>query len=888
MVTGARVRRGNVRALSTLLTLGLFALGAQVLASEPTPAGEGGGKGPHASRTKEGGEDLLIRRRAEWFYGPRSAGATERLADLRARAVDFTREAEKRLCLAGEDRGPDSTTAWTSRGPSSSNFGGWDFGKVAGRIPALAKDWTNNILYVGSASGGVWKSTNDGVSWTSIFDGAGTQTVGAITVDPSTPTTLWVGTGENTSYYCEDYFGIGLLRSTDGGATWEPRNGSGTLDLSVFCAVLVDPRNSNNLVVGGMSRNCVNGSYVSGGIYTTTDGGATWVKRLTGYATSVVRDPNNPDVLWAGVYYGGLYKSTNNGVTWVLQTASSLPSGTNARRTEVAVAPSDSNYVYVLFEYNGVIGHKHADFWQSTNGGTSWTHKVGGANACDGQCSYNMTLRVHPTTPATVYRGTIQLFRSLNGGSTWTNLTNDWGDTQKVHQDTHILLMNPTNGNEFYVGCDGGVWKTADGGASFTNLNANLNLTQFYAVGIHPTNDDIITGGAQDNSSLARTASDTWDVQEVTGDGFVSQIDPVTPDYVYITSYPYGNYPSLYRSATGVLGAFGAVPTTGITSTSRIEWVTPYDHAPGVSGTLFLGTYRMYKTTNRGTTWSPVGPADMTSGSGDIYTVNVCRTNGQYIYAGTSDSRVWQSVDGGSNWGELTGGLPARVINDIDADPTAPAIPFCVVSGFGTPHLYEWSGSAWVARGGGLPDVPANTVLVLSDTEVLVGNDVGIFRSTDRGQNFVPFRTGLPLGIVVTDLKYNLTTHTLTAGTYGRGAWQRTLTAPLEVAATEATALRWSAGSKSELTWGASDLATGYRIYRGEAGVLSALPAGATVCRAYQGAANATGSLLSTSPSPGSFFWYLVVATNSLGESSPGAGSATPRTLTGKAACATP
>jgi len=887
MVAETRLRWWKVPVGFALLILGLAVLTAGLSAQEPPPAE---GSGPQAVRTKSGGEADLIRRRAEWFYGPRSAGATARLSDLRARAVEFTRHSEETLRLASGGREPESTTGWTSRGPSSSTFGGWAFGKVAGRIPALAKDWAHNILYAGSASGGLWKSTNDGVSWTPIFETAGTQTVGAIAVDPNTSTTLWVGTGENTTYWCEDYFGIGLLRSTDGGATWEPRNGSGTLDLSVFCDILVDPRNSNRLVVGGMTRNCVNGGYLSGGVYTTEDAGATWTRRLPGYATSVVRHPNNPDVLWAGLYFGGVYKSTNNGVSWTQQTASGLPASTNQGRVELAVAPSDSAYVYALFEYNG------ASFWRTENGGASWVEESTGADACDGQCGYNMTLAVHSTAPLTVYRGTIQLFKTVTGGHGgklkpgWTNLTGEWNSAQKVHQDTHIVIVNPNNGNEFYVGCDGGLWKSTDGGTSFTNLNANMNLTQFYGIGIHPTDDAIITGGAQDNSSLARTTSDTWALQTVTGDGFLTYVDPITPANVYITSYPYNNYPSVSRSTTGVLGSFTGITGSGsgIATTSRIEWVTPYDHAPDASGTLFLGTYRMYKTITQGSTWTAVGPADMTGGSGDIYTVNICRTNGQYIYAGTNDSHVWQSVDGGSNWSEISAGLPSRVINDIDADPTAPATAFCVVSGFGTPHLYEWTGSTWEARGGGLPDVPANTVLALSADEVLVGNDVGIFRSTDRGETFVPFSTGLPLGLVVTDLKYNLTTHTLTAGTYGRGAWQRTLTVPLEAAATGATALKWTAGSTRELTWGASETAAAYRVYRGDSSVLTSLPTGAPVCLAYQGGAVATGELLAATPPAGSFYWYLVAATNTLGEGSPGTGTSTSRVLTGKTACATP
>ncbi len=880
--TETGIRRPLKRILPWPLAAALLFAAAHLFAAQP--------QDPKTIRSKTFGEDWAIRKRAEWFFKPRTAGANERLATLRAKAVEFTRSQE-----AACPRTPSFNT-WACRGPSSSNFGGWAFGKVSGRIPALAKDWANNILYVGTASGGVWKSTDDGLSWTSIFDSAGTQTVGALAVDPNNSVVLWAGTGENTSWWCEEYFGIGLLRSSDGGATWEPRNGSGAAtleDLSEFCAVSIDPRNSSNLIVGGMTKNCQSGTYSSGGIYATADAGATWSKRLSGYVTSVVRDPNNPDILWAGVYYGGVYKSADNGVSWAQQTASSLPSGTNvAGRVEVAVAPSNGNYVYALFSYNNAFSHKRSELWRTASGGSAWTLMSYGTSACDGQCDYNMTLRVDRANPLILWRGTIQIFKSTNGGGAWTNLTGDWGSSQKVHQDTHFLLMNPADSNEFYVGCDGGVWKTTDGGTSFANLNANLNLTQFYAVDIHPANDDIIIGGAQDNSSLARTTSDTWDLQDVTGDGFVGLINQSNPNIVYIASYPYGNYPSVYRSSSGVLGPFSDYITgsgSGISGTSRIEWVTPYALDPNHSSTLFLGTYRMYKSTNNGGAWSPVGPSDMTNGgTADIYTVNIGRTNGNYVYAGTSDSLVWQSADAGATWKSISAGLPSRVITDIDPDPANPVVAFCTVSGFNTPHLYEYTGSEWAARGGGLPNVPANTVLALRSTELYVGTDVGIFVSYDRGQNFVPFNEGLPSGLVVTDLKYNAGTHTLTAGTYGRGAWQYAFAVPGEVSSAGAGALRWTDSSKTDLVWGQVSGSQGYRIYRGRDADLPSLPSGASVCLAYEGPGPSTGELLNAAPLPGGFFWYLAIGYNGFGEGSAGTGTATQRVLSSTGACFSP
>ena len=761
--------------------LAFVALAAAILPvtarPDPPAATEAGGPAPAAATAapeapssihfREEGEESQIERRLEWFLSRRRAGASGDGTMARLRRLAFE-ETARRIAVQ-RDRaaaGVDVTNFWSAMGPSASHFGGWAFGDVAGRITALARG-SDGALYAAGAAGGLWKTVNDGLSWTPLFDAAGTETIGAIAVDPSNPAVLWAGTGDFV-YGCEGYFGIGLLRSADGGLTWAARNGTGgsTLeDLSNFSSVVVDPRDGNHLVVGGLIRGCSSGTQQVGGLYTTADGGLTWTKRLADTQIhEIAQDPVTQDTWWAATNKG-IYKSTNNAVTWTLQTASGLPNG-STDRTELAISPSAPQTVYALFASNN-------EFWRTTNGGTSWTRMSTGA--CDGQCTYNMVIRVHPTNPNIVYRGTILLFKSLDGGATWSSLTPGWGSSQKVHQDTHTFLTVASNPEWLYVGSDGGVWKTIDGGANFTNLNSNLHITQFYAIGVHGSDPGIICGGAQDNSSLARNgASNVWDLQQVTGDGFVCHIDPVDPTYSYVTSYP-STWPQVYRSTTGVFGIYSVVTGSGsgIESGDREDWVTPYIVDPRTSGTLYLGTQRVYKSVDHGTSWTSAGPADMTGGSGTVISLEVNRNFPSIVLAGTSDGRVWRSADAGASWTNITAGLPARTINDVAADPTDPNRAFAVVGGFGTAHLWEHTVSGgWVPRAGGLPNVPANTVLVLTATELFVGNDVGVFRSTDGGVTFTPFMNGLPQGLVVTDLKFHPASGTLTAGTYGRGAWQ--------------------------------------------------------------------------------------------------------------------
>lgn len=716
------------------------------------------------------GEEEEIRMRRAWFLESRMQGV-ERSADLaalRLSAVEATRSAlelQRSRRAAGSERG---TTAWIPKGPSPSSFGGWAFGNISGRVSAIAADWAGGKLYVGTASGGLWVSDNDGASYTELLDQAGSMTVGAIAIDPDDPNVLWVGTGENV-VSCESYFGIGLLRSVDGGASWEPRNGTtgAELPLSKFSSVIVDPRDSDRLVVGGRYQSCDTGGASDGGLYTTDDGGVSWTLRLTAEIHEIAQDPVVQDTFWAATD-NGIYKSTNNAVSWTKQTASGLPSS-GTGRTELAIAPSDPDVVYALF------GSPNA-LWQTTDGGLNWTQRASGGNACDGQCFYNMVLRVDPFDPQTIYRGTIRVYRSTNGGLNWSDLTNGWGSSQKVHQDIQSMLMDPNNPDTFYVGSDGGIWKSSNAGASFSNKVGNINATQFYAINTRAEDPETICGGAQDNSSLARTTSNEWTLQQVTGDGFVCAFNSVDTNYAYITSYPSGGYPNVWRSTSGTFGGFGDItgPGSGVSSGDRSNWVTPYILDPLTPSTMYLGTHRVYRSTNRGTNWLQVGPSDLTGGGGNnLKSLEVNRNFTSVIYSGSTDGRIWRSDDGGDNWVDISAGLPGRSINDIGADPTNPDRAFAVVGGFNTDHLWEWNlGVGWTARPGGLPNVPTNTVLVLSDTDVMVGNDVGIFRSFDGGLNFSPYMDGLPLGVVTTDLKYNLQQSVITAGTYGRGAWQ--------------------------------------------------------------------------------------------------------------------
>lgn len=730
---------------------------------------------------KRYGEEEQIRAREEWFVRSRGLDKLERAGAQRARAAEET--------LASAALETDALGSWTPLGPESMTMLSWAMGRVAGRVAALAVHPSDeNTLYLGSASGGVWKTVNGGSSWSSVFDTIGTQTVGSLALDPNNANTLWVGTGEQSND-CFDYFGMGLFRSTDGGATFQARNGAAgsSLDLSWVTAVGVQPGNSNVVLAGGLGY-CSSGVELAGGLYRTADAGATWTRVLTGSVQDVVFDPANGNVVYAGVGRlagadNGVWKSTNGGLSWTRLTNGIL-SGTSVRRVRLALAPSNSQILYALANKNaGGTG-----LYRSLDGGASWSER--NTNACDGQCSYNLCLSVHPTNSDTVLVGAIRIYRSTNGGTTLSVLTTTWGSTQKVHQDTHVVRYSRTNGNRFWVGSDGGLWRSDDAGTNFSNLNSNLNITQYYDVAVHPTDAARLFGGAQDNSSSTRTTSQLWAVTVVTGDGFMNLVDPGNPNYVFQTSYP-SSGPSVYRSTTGGgVNSFSLLAKTGTVASEPFPWVTPLAIVPNTtSSTAFVASNYVYRANARQTTWSWTKiSTNLTGTSSNAVSALAPFANGATptLYAGTDNGRVYRTDNAlatSVTWSNVTGNFPGGWVSDVAVDPTNRLRVFATRSAFGGAKLYRSTtgGGTWVAAGAGLPDVPANAVAIdpKNTSRVFVGTDTGMFVSEDGGDTFVTAMSGFPHGTVVTDLEIDDNPYVLSAGTYGRGAWQLALTAAL-------------------------------------------------------------------------------------------------------------
>lgn len=735
-----------------------------------------------AAGDKSEGEEEAIGKRLEWFNRTRGLDEVDNARTLRARAA-----AELRAAVARGKPALLASEVWQPLGPDTMTMLDWDMGRVVGRVTALAVDPADEThLFLGAAAGGLWKSTDGGQSWTQLFDAIGTESIGSILLEPGNPDHVWVGTGE---FYagCSDYFGMGLFYSADGGQTFQARNGSddAPMPLSFVTALAQSPADANVLIAGGQGHCGENGSSSAGGLYRTADGGETWTQVLSSSGSrDILFDPNDANVAYAQVRAKGVYKSTDAGETWT-RLENGIAFGGSATYGRIAMAPSDSSILYALL---GPGSGASLKLYRSDDAGATWTDV--NDDACEGQCFYNYTLDVHPTDPDRVLVGTIRPALSIDGGATLDILTSGWGGGQAVHQDTHIVRFSRNDGNVFWVGSDGGLWRSDDSGGTFVNLNGDLEITQFYDIALDPDDPSRLFGGAQDNSSSRRADDQVWDVTEVTGDGFMNAVDDTDHDRVFQTSYPSGGPSLILSTSRGEPNSFGWVSTSGIDFGDPFPWVTPLVTG---SGSVFVGSNRVWRSLIKDNpnsyAWTAISDSLTGNANASISVLAVAEHKGDgalRMVAGTADGHIASTPDAladAPEWTDLTGSYPGGNVSDVAIGGDDLTRIYITRSGFGDPHLLRSvDGRDWEVLGEGLPVVPANSVAIdpLDSDRIFVGTDIGVYESLDGGAAFTPFMAGLPLGMVVTDLEIAAEPHTLVAATYGRGAWTVALEATVD------------------------------------------------------------------------------------------------------------
>ncbi|HET9528839.1 MAG TPA: glycosyl hydrolase, partial [Blastocatellia bacterium] len=681
---------------------------------------------------------------------------------------------------------------------------------TSGRVSGFAVEPANpSRYYVAAASGGVWKTTNSGTTWTPVFDNEGSYSIGAITLDPKNPLTVWVGTGENNSQRSVSY-GDGVYRSDDGGKTWK---NMGLKKSEHIGRILIDPRNSNTVYVAAQGP--LWGPGGDRGLYKTTDGGKTWTAVLTisenTGVTDIVLDPNEPETIYAAAYQrrrhvwtlinGGpesaIYKSTDAGATWNKLRAG-LPN-VELGRIGLAISPVDSNVLYATIE----AADRRGGIFRSTDRGASWERR----NPFDSTAMYYAQIIADPKDVDRIYVPNVLMMVSDDGGRTLRPL----GEKSK-HVDNHAMWINPANTDHYLVGSDGGVYESFDRGANW-HFKSNLPITQFYDVTVDNslpfyyvyagTQDNFSMGGPSRTRSASGITNADWFVT-LGGDGFRSQVDPEDPNIVY-SALQYG-YLSRFDRRTGERLGIQPKPGRG-EDPLRYNWDTPFIISPHSRTRLYFAANRLFRSDNRGESWT-VTSGELSRGidrnklpvMGKIWGVDAVAKHAStsffgnstalaespkkegLIYVGTDDGLIHITEDAGKNWRKIEKFPDVPEMTYVSRIIASNHEPNTVYAGFENhknsdfaPYLLKSTdaGRSWTSIKGNLP---ANgPVLAIAEDHVnpnllFVGTEFGLFFSVNGGQKWVQLKGGMPT-IAVRDLAIQKRENDLVAATFGRGIY---------------------------------------------------------------------------------------------------------------------
>ncbi|MCI0417207.1 glycosyl hydrolase [bacterium] len=680
---------------------------------------------------------------------------------------------------------------------------------ASGRVSDFAvHPKTRSTYYVAVASGGVWKTTNNGTTWKPIFDNEGSYSIGCITLDPKDPLTVWVGTGENNSQRSVGY-GDGVYKSTDGGGSWK---NMGLKDSEHIGEIVVDPRDSNTVYVAAQGPLWKDGG--DRGLYKTKDGGITWKKVLeisdkTG-VNEVWLDPRNPDVMYASAYQrrrhvwtlinGGpesaIYKSVDAGSTWK-KLESGLPKADKGR-IGLAVSSVNPEVIYGIVE----AANKEGGFFRSTDGGSNWEKR---SDYMTTSPQYYNEIIPDPKEVNKVYSMDTFMQVTEDGGKTFRKVGETW-----KHVDNHALWINPNDTENLLAGCDGGIYESFDGGKSWM-FTTNLPVTQFYRVAVD--NDKPfynVYGGTQDNNTLggpSRTISDhgitNWDwFVTVGGDGFEPAIDPEDPNIIYSESQHAGIVRFDRRSGETV--DIQPQPEKG-GDPLKWNWDTPLIISPHSHTRLYMAAQRIFRSEDRGDSWKAVSP-DLTRKldrnqlkvMGRVWSVDSVAKNAStsfygnivsltesplkegLLYAGTDDGLVQVTEDGGANWQRIDkiAGVPEMTyVSDLEASQHNAGTVYAAFNnhkmGDFKPYVLKSNdrGKSWTSIAANLP--ARGSVWTLAEDHVnkdllFAGTEFGIFFTNDGGRKWIQLKGNLPT-IAIRDIAIQKRENDLVLATFGRG-----------------------------------------------------------------------------------------------------------------------
>ena len=703
----------------------------------------------------------------EWMYNQRAYPTNFINGEAMERAINQSKSILENRSTNGSD--------WTFAGPLN----------TGGRITDIAISPENDDhFFVSTPVGGIFKTTNRGVSWTAVFDDVAKPSIGNMAIAPSNVQRIYAGTGEaNGSATSGAFFGDGMYRSDDAGENWQH---IGLDESNHIGRIVVDPTDPDRVFVAATGK--LYDYNEERGIYKTENGGADWEQVLfvtdSTSAIDVAINTNNPNILFAAMWertrkpwqrdYGGItsaiHRTLDGGLTWEeLGTSNGLPaSDDQTGRIGVAISESDPSTVYARYTTNEITNFFDG-LYKSIDNGDNFT--LVSDSSLDGVDSsfgwYFGNVRIHPTNPDEVYILGQRLFKTQNSGGNWSEIDG-------MHVDHHSMEYSRINPNTIVAGNDGGVYISENGGASWDKFT-NLPITQFYNIEVDFMQPERLYGGTQDNNTI-RTLTEGFDDWSSIwgGDGFHVNVDPNDNSFVYAES----QFGGLGRSTDGGNSFQGA--TDGIDFNDRNNWNTPVVLSPFNSEKVFYGTNRLY-ISDRAVLWNPIS-ADLTNGQhpsgslsyGTLTAIAPSYNNLDVIYTGSDDGMVSVTFDGGITWSTISDTLPNRYVTSIAISPEDDQIAYATFSGFGLldydPHIFKTidGGQTWTDISSNLPSIPVNDVILVPGGDlILVATDINVWYSQDDGLNWDILGNDLPFTII-RDLKYHSPTNTLYAGTFGR------------------------------------------------------------------------------------------------------------------------
>ena len=666
-------------------------------------------------------------------------------------------------------------------------------GNIGGRFNCIAVcPGNSSIMYAGSANGGVWKTSDNAQTWTPLTDALPCQAIGAIAINPSNVNEIWIGTGD-VNISGTMYAGSGVYKSTDAGLTWVHQ---GLASSYVVSGIIFNRNNTSEVLIATMG-NAFNKD-LNRGIYKTADGGATFTKMLTVNDSTgiidMIQHPVNPAIIYASSFTRQrtdlasvtmgtevyVYKSIDFGQTWT-KLSGGLPNGALHQRIGLSISKSNPSLLYALYSTSD---GSNPLLYKSADDGTTWTQVIINNLSPSSYGSYGWyfgKIYVDPVSPGTLYMPGVDLQYSTDGGVNWSLRTPVWSSYQ-VHGDGHWIQFNSSS--DMIYCTDGGLYRTLDGGQNWTDIE-NIPVNQFYSVTENPNNHGEYAGGVQDNGTMFGNASMMNGFTRLYGgDGFTVEYTS-NPGLVYAESQN-GNivYDDAFNS-----GMWYSLQTD---PSQNYNWHTPYFASKHNQNTVFFAgqnVMRIYGSPYN--TYNIISPAlpDPNSSSfvNNISALSQSLLDSNIIYAGTSDGRVWNTLDNGLTWTNISPfqGI-SYYVTAVLPSPNNASTAYVTRSGYrandNTPLIFKSTnnGQTWTNISGNLPPLAVNAIQVapMDENTIFIANDAGVYYTSNAGISWTRLGSNMPL-VAVLDIRFNYNNTKLIAGTFGRSMYTIDLTAIL-------------------------------------------------------------------------------------------------------------